>query len=91
MGWWLSSEQGHSFADDKEAVGWWGDGPADTIDAALDDIYRQFNREFDRNPTKQELISGFLFSVGLTSDDGTRYGEFVNTTEADSNDQLTII
>lgn len=75
MGWWLSSENGNSFASEKDAIGWWGDGPADAIDAALDDIYRQFDECLGRKPTKQELVSGFMFSIGLTSDDGTRYGE----------------
>lgn len=73
MGWWPQDIEGRSFASDENSIGLWGDGPADAIDNAIVEIYREFNECVGRQPTKQELISGFMFSVGLTTEDGTRY------------------
>jgi hypothetical protein len=41
----------------------WGDGPADVMDNALEEITKQFMEAFARPPTKVELIAGLMFSA----------------------------
>ena len=64
MGWWSQDEQGHSFASAESGEMMWGDGPADILDNALDEIVKEFKREFDRRPTRAELLAGMKFSLG---------------------------
>jgi len=65
MGWWSQDEQGHSFAQaegPEEMM--WGDGPADILDNAIDQIIKEFERDHDRRPTRQELLAGMKSSLG---------------------------
>jgi hypothetical protein len=62
MGWWMQDAEGHSFADGGELL--WGDGPADTLDAALEEIIKEFEDTYRRRPTKAELRSGLEFGIG---------------------------
>jgi hypothetical protein len=52
MGWW---EQGPRDV--------WGDGPADHIDLALSAIVAEFEAEWGRKPTKDEIRAGLEFSL----------------------------
>lgn len=64
MGWWKQDAKGHSFAEEGDLCDlWWGDGPADVIDAALAAVTQEFQEEFARKPTRAELAAGFLFSL----------------------------
>ena len=63
MGWWSQNELGQSFQEAQGDEMWWGDGPADIVDNALDAITEQFEAEQGRRPTKQELRAGFAFSL----------------------------
>ena len=38
-----------------------GDGPADTMGAAIDDIARQYRKEWDRDPEPEEIEAVFNF------------------------------
>lgn len=62
MGWWSSGEDGASFAN-SELI--WGDGPADIMDNALDKIVKEFQEDWQRKPTRKELIAGLLFSINV--------------------------
>lgn len=65
MGWWSTNKDGVSFAtNDEGAEMYWGDGPADAIDTALDEIDRQFKAAWHRTPTIDELVAGLRFSLG---------------------------
>lgn len=69
MGWWSTDKHGHSFAkdpSDPEMV--WGDSVADTLDAALNSIIKDFQNDWGRKPTMAELHAGLEFSarVALT-------------------------
>jgi len=66
MGWWSQDDSGFSFTGDGETV--WGDGPADTIDLALEEIRREYETAWGRPPTKQEIISGLRFSLRCRDD-----------------------
>lgn len=66
MGWWTQDEQGHSFTHAPTEEMWWGDGPADVMDAAIAAIRQEFINGFDRKPTKAELRAGLEFSLGGT-------------------------
>lgn len=61
MGWWSTDESGVSFVGDGEMM--WGDGPADIIDNAIDEIEKAFLEGLGRKPTQDELISGMTFSA----------------------------
>jgi hypothetical protein len=64
MGWWNSGKDGSSleFRSDNH---YWGDGPADVMDAALDNIRQQFRSEWGREPSLSELLAGVKFSAGI--------------------------
>lgn len=66
MGWWTQNEQGESFerVPYGEEEMWWGDGPADVIDAALAAVVVDFHRGLGRAPTVAELEAGLKFSLG---------------------------
>jgi len=63
MGWWQANREGVSFAvnDGPEMV--WGDGPADFLDDALDQITDDFRKAYGRPPTCGELRAGLEFSL----------------------------
>lgn len=61
MGWWNQTEEGTSFAASDELK--WGDGPADVMDDAIEQITAQFQSAFGRAPTRQEFEAGFKFSL----------------------------
>lgn len=82
MGWWNSREDGTSLQCDPTGLVW-GDGPADVMDAALEqdvqlpyeereamwalameEIRQDFQAAHQRDPTKQEVLAGALFSLG---------------------------
>jgi len=65
MGWWTADRSGRSFAhneDGSELI--WGDGPADILDAAIDEIVKEFERYEKRKPTKDEMRAGLEFALG---------------------------
>lgn len=64
MGWWTQNEQGHSFAKAKGDELLWGDNVADILDGAIDSITDEFDKAYDRKPTKAELRAGLEFSLG---------------------------
>lgn len=63
MGWWNSAPDGSSLLVEETGLVW-GDGPADVMDAALEEIRTQFDSTYHRGPTREELIAGLLFSLG---------------------------
>lgn len=68
MGWWRAHRDGCSFGPEEQDEAnqlYWGDAPADAIDNALDTITKEFEEALDRKPTRQELISGLLFSINV--------------------------
>jgi len=67
MGWWEQDEDGNSFAIGSGMI--WGDGPADTMDDAIEQIVAQFIEEAGRKPTVAELKGGLLFSLGAYEED----------------------
>lgn len=75
MGWWTQNEEGASFThvegweapeegESHPGEMWWGDGPADTLDQAIDEICKAFVAVLDRKPTKAEMRAGLEFSLG---------------------------
>lgn len=62
MGWWRATKDGGSLAMEETGL-IWGDGPADVMGPALDAIIAQFEMEWNRKPTMDELISGVIFSA----------------------------
>lgn len=40
-----------------------GDGPADALDLALSEINEQFQKQWQRPPTKAELLAGLNFAL----------------------------
>ena len=55
MGYWSQNKQGHSFAIEPGVDMLWGDGPADELDSALNDVYLQLGRV----PTREEMLVMF--------------------------------
>ena len=64
MGWWGANEEGDSLQPNGSLT--WGDGPADIIDNALDEIDKQFEQAWGRKPTLAELQSGLMFSARVS-------------------------
>lgn len=65
MGWWTQNKKGHSFAENEDGIEMvWGDGPADAMDNAIDQIVADFERVEGRRPTKDEMRAGLEFSLG---------------------------
>ena len=66
MGWWkisLSGSGGFSL-EDTESEGedlYNGDGPADILGAALDEVIQDYQNSWGREPYKEELESAFKF------------------------------
>jgi hypothetical protein len=64
MGWWTQNEQGHSFATAAGAEMVWGDSVADILDGAIAEIADEFEQQYNRRPTKDEVRAGLEFSLG---------------------------
>lgn len=62
MGWWNQDAEGHSLIPEETGLVW-GDGPADVMGAALDEIVALFEAVVGRKPTMDELKGGLLFSA----------------------------
>lgn len=77
MGWWRANVNGgidwngDTRFEDPNNHPVWGDGPADILDAALQKIVDEFNREWGRPPTLAELEAGFKFSTSIYEEDRT--------------------
>lgn len=63
MGWWQATEGGASLALEDTGL-LWGDGPADVLDRAIDEIVVEFEQAQGRKPTNDELLAGLRFSLG---------------------------
>lgn len=76
MGWWQTDVAGHSFGGppDEQPDMCWGDGPADVLSSALDDVARQYVAAWGRQPTLRELRAGLEFAL-LGQDGGVAYDE----------------
>lgn len=72
MGWWTSNQEGNSFAPVRDrhpnTVILWGDGPADLMGAAIQQIDAEFENEWGRKPTVDELVAGVKFSARVDHD-----------------------
>lgn len=66
MGWWKQNPQASWIAVDREDGPelLWGDGPADELDHAIDNIVKHFQEKWGRRPTKDEMRAGLEFSLG---------------------------
>lgn len=62
MGWWSQTTEGNAPRDGEAGLAW-GDGPADILDVALDEIASAFRSDLGREPTKAELRAGLEFSL----------------------------
>lgn len=67
MGWWEQDDDGHSFALGSGM--YWGDGPADIMDDAIERIVDEFVGQGGRGPTVAEVKAGLLFSLSAYPDD----------------------
>lgn len=65
MGWWKQSRKGASLS---EGGGEWGDGPADVISAAVDEVVKEFVRDLGRKPSRVELRAGLEFHIRAQDD-----------------------
>ncbi|KKK64055.1 hypothetical protein LCGC14_2988060 [marine sediment metagenome] len=65
MGYWNQTEEGCSLVKDGTGL-IWGDQPADAMDDALEKIIDHFRRDWERLPTKEEIMAGLLFSLDVT-------------------------
>lgn len=63
MGWWRTGKDGSSLHIEETGLVW-GDGPADIMDNALDEIVTEFLAAYNRKPSRTELEAGLLFSLG---------------------------
>lgn len=62
LGWWNQTADGTSLVVEETGLVW-GDGPADILDKALDEIRDMFVEVWGRRPTRIELTAGLLFSL----------------------------
>ncbi len=67
MGWWNAGPDGTSLHTGPTGLVW-GDEPADIVDGAIDEIVDAFRKDWNRNPTMKEMLSGFRFSLGWDSE-----------------------
>jgi hypothetical protein len=63
MGWWRAGRDGSSLHAEETGLVW-GDGPADILDDAIDRIVAEFQRDYGRKPSRDELEAGLKFSLG---------------------------
>lgn len=61
MGWWSTNRGGYSFAEEEGEEMVWGDGPADLLDNAIDEIDKEFIETWGRPATTHELVAGMRF------------------------------
>lgn len=76
MGWWQSGKGGGIAAitggpasPDRDE--YWGDEPADILDAAIDSIVAAFRDTWGRKPYRSELENGLAFSLGSYEEEDT--------------------
>jgi hypothetical protein len=62
MGSWNHGADGSSLHTEETGL-IWGDGPADIFDKAIADAARVFAEDVGREPTEEELMAGFRFSL----------------------------
>lgn len=62
MGYWNAERDGSSLHDEPTGL-IWGDHPADIMDEAISEIVATFRKDWNRNPTFEEMQGGFLFSM----------------------------
>jgi len=64
MGWWTMNKKGQSFAQNESGPEMlWGDSVADTMGDALESIIKDFQEDWGRKPTVEELHAGVDFSA----------------------------
>jgi hypothetical protein len=63
MGWWRAGEDGSSMRAEETGLVW-GDGPADILGNAIDEIAAEFREAYGRKPSRAELEAGLKFSLG---------------------------
>lgn len=63
MGWWRAGRDGSSLHLEETGLVW-GDGPADIMDDAIDQIAAEFRAAYGRKPSRIELEAGLLFALG---------------------------
>lgn len=59
MGWWNAAPNGASLLTEETGLVW-GDGPADSLDFAIDDVVKSYQERLGRKPTVDELTAGLL-------------------------------
>lgn len=64
MGWWMMDLDGIETSSGKKASLVMGDGPADTMGAALQEIIDEYKAAWERPPTVDELRECFEFVLG---------------------------
>lgn len=67
-GWWAIDPQTGSMVLPDESDYVMGDGPADTLDAALDSMVAEYQQEWDRPPSLTELDAAWDFVTGPLRD-----------------------
>lgn len=69
MGWWKAHPVTASIAglspEFENTEHLWGDGPADTMDIAIEEIREQFRLSIGREPMLSELLAGVRFSSSI--------------------------
>ncbi len=69
MGWWTAHPVDASLAElspGSEDTGHvWGDGPADIMDTAIEEIREQFRFSVGREPMLSEILAGVMFSSSI--------------------------
>jgi hypothetical protein len=84
MGWWEQDEEGNSFALGSGM--YWGDGPADIMGEAVQQIVAEFEAAMRRKPTLAEMKAGLLFSLGDYEDEEEASAEEAQGQEAHPHD-----
>jgi hypothetical protein len=67
MGWWNSGADGSSLHEEDTGLSW-GDGPADTMDEAIEQIVEEFLSTWGRKPLRAEIEAGLRFSLSVYDD-----------------------
>lgn len=69
MGWWKAHPVDASLAElhpgFEDAEHLWGDGPADIMDTAVEEIREQFRLSIGREPMLSELLAGVRFAASI--------------------------
>ena len=63
MGWWNTNPVAAAYIEFAATTDdhLWGDGPADIMDTALDEIREQFRMSMGREPLMSEILAGVKF------------------------------